>query len=224
MSGQHEPSDAVASGYFVDSDHPAIRRFASSVVEGADDPHERVRRLFAEVRDRLRYNPYGVTPDRDHYKASSILSGGPTWCVPKAVLLTASLRAVGIPALLGFSDVRNHLSSEQLLSVMGTDLFVYHGWTAVHVNGHWHKGSPAFNTELCERFGVPPLDFDGTQDALLHAADGAGRRHMEYVRERGTYLDLPYDDIMRTLHETYGPGLTQSGTSGPVRQDPAFEP
>jgi hypothetical protein len=47
---------------------------------------------------------------------------------------------------------------------------------------------------------------------------------MEYVRERGTYLDLPYDDIMRTLHETYGSGLAKGGTAGPVRQDPAFEP
>ena len=29
----------------------------------------------------------------------------------------------------------------------------------------------------------------------VHAADGEGRRHMEYVRERGTYRDLPFDSF-----------------------------
>src|SRR3546814_17655851 len=95
--------------------------------------------------------------------------------------------AAGIPAVLGFSDVRNHLNSAALLELMGTDLFVFHGWSAVYVDGKWRKGSPAFNSELCRRFGVPPLEFDGSRDALLHAAAGAGRRHMEYVRGRGRF-------------------------------------
>jgi transglutaminase-like putative cysteine protease len=219
-----DPFDALAPGWFVDSDHPDVRGFAESVVEGAVDERDRVRLLFAEVRDRLRYDPYSVTTNRSQYRASAILSGGPAWCVPKAVLLTAALRAVGIPAALGFSDVRNHLSSEQLVALMGTDLFIYHGWTAVWVNGRWSKGSPAFNSTLCRRFGVPALDFDGTNDALLHATDGSGRRHMEYVSERGTFLDLPFDDIMRALHDTYGPGLTQGQAREPAPVDPVFDP
>jgi hypothetical protein len=98
---------------------------------------------------------------------------------------------------------------------------VFHGWSAAYVDGRWRKGSPAFNSELCRRFGVPPLEFDGSQDALLHAADGAGRRHMEYVRERGMFVDLPFDELMATLLDTYGPAMVRgSGSSRP--EDPAF--
>ncbi|MGA8847157.1 MAG: transglutaminase family protein [Nocardioides sp.] len=210
MADHATPREALAPGQFVDSDHPAIRDFASTVTFGARDPREQIQLLFTEVRDRLRYDPYSVTSDRDDYRASAILDGGPTWCVPKAILLTASLRAIGVPAVLGFSDVRNHLNSKALLALMGTDLFVYHGWCGVYVDGQWRKASPAFNSELCQRFGVPPLEFDGTQDALLHANDGAGQRHMEYVRERGMCLDLPFEQMMNTLLDTYGPTMMTS--------------
>ena len=42
---------------------------------------------------------------------SATLARGYGFCVNKAVLLAALARAVGIPARLGFADVRNHLSS-----------------------------------------------------------------------------------------------------------------
>lgn len=35
---------------------------------------------------------------------------------------------------------------------------------------------PTFHAELCARFGVPPIDFDGEHDALLHAFDRRGRQ------------------------------------------------
>ena len=76
---------------------------------------------------------------------------------------------------------------------MGTDLFVFHGYVAMEVDGAVHKASPAFNRELCARFGVPPLEFDGTADALMHAYDGSGHRYMEYVKDRGLHLDLPLE-------------------------------
>lgn len=221
MRGELDPREALDPSRFVDSNHPEVRDFTESVVRGVRDPRERIALLFAAVRDRLRYDPYSVTAEPLHYHASAILDGGPTWCVPKAVLLTASLRAAGIPAVLGFSDVRNHLNSAALLELMGTDLFVFHGWSAVYVDGQWRKGSPAFNSELCRRFGVPPLEFDGSRDALLHAADGAGRRHMEYVRERGMFADLPFDELMATLLDTYGPAMVR-GSDTPRPQDPRF--
>ncbi|KRE98953.1 transglutaminase [Nocardioides sp. Soil777] len=221
MRGELDPREALDPSRFVDSNHPDVRDFTESVVRGVRDPRERIALLFAVVRDRLRYDPYSVTAEPRDYHASAILDGGPTWCVPKAVLLTASLRAAGIPAVLGFSDVRNHLNSASLLELMGTDLFVFHGWSAVYVDQLWRKGSPAFNSELCRRFGVPPLEFDGSRDALLHAADGAGRRHMEYVRERGMFVDLPFDELMATLLHTYGSAMVR-GSDTPRPQDPRF--
>lgn len=189
---------------FVDSGHPRVVEFARSAARGAGSATERAALLFTAVRDGIRYDPYSIQADRDAYLASSVAGMTASWCVPKAVLLTAAARAQGIPARLRFADVRNHLSSPKLLRQMGTDLFVYHGYTELHLNGRWWKASPTFNRELCARFGVPPLEFDGTADALLHAHDGAGRRHMEYVRDHGWYRDLPFEDIMAALRNAYG--------------------
>ena len=187
-----------------DFDEPAVREWAEGVTKGADDDVAKARALFADVRDRIRYSPYPPAFGPEAFTASAVLASESNWCVPKAILLTAGARAAGIPARLGFADVRNHLSSEKLLAAMGTDLFVYHGYVALYVGGDWRKASPAFNAELCERFGVPPLDFDGTSDALLHAYDGEGRRHMEYVNDRGTWTDLPLEDLTAAFREHYG--------------------
>lgn len=65
---------------------------------------------------------------------------------------------------------------------MGTDVFVYHGYSHVYIDGRWLKATPAFNSELCARFGVAPIDFTGDSDALLHAHSADGSTHMEYVR------------------------------------------
>ena len=75
----------------------------------------------------------------------------------------------------------------------GADLFIWHGYTEVLLDDHWVKVTPAFNVELCERFGVLPLDFDGEHDALFHPFTADGRAHMEYVGYRGTFDELPFE-------------------------------
>ena len=173
------------------------------VAGDARDEHETVARLFAAVRDGIRYDPYAVSGDPDDYRASNVLLSDSGYCVQKSVALTAAARAAGIPSRLGFADVKNHLQSEKLRERMGTDLFVWHGYSTFFVGGRWTKASCAFNRELCERFGVPPLDFDGTNDALLHPFSGDGSRYMEYVRDRGTYADLPLQELLTGIRETY---------------------
>ena len=106
-----------------------------------------------------------------------------SWCVPKSILLTASARHLAIPARLGFANVRNHLQSEKLKEKMGTDLFIFHGYSEFFLHGRWIKASPAFNIEMCECFNTKPLEFDGEHDALFHEHDNAGNRHMEYVNQ-----------------------------------------
>jgi transglutaminase-like putative cysteine protease len=192
---------------FIDSDNPAVRGFAQRAVDGAGSGRERIRSLFAAVRDQIRYDPYTATDDRDDYVASNVIAHGSAYCIPKAVLLAAGARSLGIPARLGFADVRNHLQSERLRELMGgSDVFVYHGYTELNVDGIWRKATPAFNASLCARFGVPPLEFDGSTDAVLHPYTGDGSRHMEYVRDRGTYTDLPLDTIVDEFNGMY-PGL-----------------
>ena len=204
----YDPSVSTAEDLsptpFIDSDSAVVREFVAEVTEGAADEHEVVARLFAAIRDRIRYDPYAVSGDPDDYRASNVLRSTSGYCVQKSVALTAAARAAGIPSRLGFADVKNHLSTERLRAAMGTDLFIWHGYSTFFVGGRWTKASCAFNAELCERFGVEPLDFDGTNDALLHAYSGDGSRYMEYVNDRGTYTDLPLERMLEDFREIYG--------------------
>jgi transglutaminase-like putative cysteine protease len=195
--GQPTPEDLTPTA-FIDRDSDVVKSFVEQVAGDASDEHEVVARLFAAVRDGIRYDPYNVSGDPEDYRASNVLRSDSGYCVQKSVALT------GIPSRLGFADVKNHLQSDRLKAAMGTDLFIWHGYSTFFVGGRWTKASCAFNAELCERFGVAPLDFDGTQDALLHPYSGDGSQYMEYVNERGTYTDLPLEEMLTDLKETYG--------------------
>ncbi|ULE32157.1 transglutaminase-like domain-containing protein [Mycobacterium sp. IDR2000157661] len=190
---------------FLDFEHGAVQRFTAPAIGESIDPVERARRIFTAVRDSIWYDPYAVSDDPRDYRASAVAATSRAYCIPKAVLLTASCRAAGIPARLGFADVRNHLQSASLRQRMGgSDVFVYHGYCSMLLHGRWVKATPAFNRELCARFGVAPIEFDGEHDALLHAFTGDGARHMEYLHDRGEFDDLPFDDIIDALRAHYG--------------------
>jgi hypothetical protein len=104
---------------------------------------------------------------------------------------------------VGFADVKNHLTTPRLAETMGSDLFVYHGYTELSIDGKWVKATPAFNLALCTRFRVKPLEFDGTADSIFHAFDEDERRHMEYLRDRGVYADVPVDEIQQAFRDAY---------------------
>lgn len=186
---------ALAASSMVDSDHPAVQAFAKQHAKGSNDT-ERAVALYLAVRDGFRYDPYQVDLSPEHMSASSVLAKGYGWCVPKAVLLAAVCRAAGIPARIGFADVCNHLSTERMRQMLKSDLFVWHGYTDIWLEGRWVKATPAFNIELCERFGLHPLDFNGREDSIYHEFDKSGNRHMEYVTQRGTFDDVPLDRIV----------------------------
>jgi transglutaminase-like putative cysteine protease len=165
----------------------------------------------------VRYNPFQNFMADTTYRASACLEHNLGWCVSKAALLAATARAAGIAARVGFADVKNHLTTPELTAKMGTDLFVYHGYTELELDGKWVKATPAFNLSLCKRFRVKPLEFDGRADSIFHPFDEDDRRHMEYVRWRGEYADVPADDIKRVFRETY-PELFNLGPAAARRQ------
>lgn len=207
----------LAPGPCVDSGHPAVIAFARQHAGEGDDLTRAVR-LYYVVRDEFRYDPYGVELTTEGMKASAVLARGDGFCVTKAALLAAACRAIGIPARLGFADVRNHLATERMRREMGTDLFVYHGFTEILLNGQWVKATPAFNLSLCEKFDVLPLEFDGVHDSVFHPFDASGQQHMEYVRERGSYADIPLDDIVQSFAEVY-PRMFGPDRTGPLDGD-----
>jgi transglutaminase-like putative cysteine protease len=206
----------------LDSDHPEVVSFARKHADGNADSRAVAVNLYYAVRDGFRYDPYDAGAEVETLRASSVLAAGRGWCVSKAVLLSAACRAVGIPARLGFADVRNHLSTERLRQTMKTDVFYYHGYSSIHLEGRWLKATPAFNVELCEKFRLLPLEFDGTEDSIYHAFDADGRKHMEYVRDRGEFADVPLEDLQRTLREKYpsmGLGLEDANFESDVAEE-----
>ncbi|RJQ62403.1 MAG: transglutaminase domain-containing protein [Desulfobacteraceae bacterium] len=188
----------------IDSDHPRVVDYAGEAARGGGDPVKVAVKLYDAVRDDIRYDPYSPFHLPEHYKASTILEKGRGYCVAKASLLCALGRACGIPARIGFATVRNHLATRQLIEYLGSDLFVYHGFTEFYLNGRWIKATPAFNRELCRRHHVPPLAFDGKEDSVFQPFNLQKERFMEYVDDHGTYADVPVDTIVSAWEKEYG--------------------
>jgi hypothetical protein len=200
---------------YVDSDADNVVAFARRVTDGVADPVARAVALYYAVRDEITYTAYCNFKSDETYRASGCLARGAGFCVGKAALLAAAARAADIPARVGFADVRNHLTSARLRRLMTTDVFYYHGYAELYLDGVWVKATAVFDKTLCERVGIRPLEFDGRHDALFHAFDASGRRHMEYVRDRGARADVPVVEIIEAFARYY-PGLIAMGAAGPV--------
>ncbi|HKW61684.1 MAG TPA: transglutaminase-like domain-containing protein [Candidatus Acidoferrum sp.] len=193
---------------FIDSGDPDVREFAKKTGASAGDDVSRAVKLYYAVRDEILYDPYYGGAEPRYFRASDCLRAKRGFCIPKAALLAAAARSIALPARVGYADVRNHLSTKKLLELMGGDLFIWHSFTELYLEGRWVKATPAFNLSLCQRFGVHPLEFDGQHDSLFHEFDRGGRRHMEYVRERGNYPDVPYELIIADFKKTYPRWMT----------------
>lgn len=207
------PSSAtLTTTDFLDFEHPAVQDFVARTAGDADDDLEITLRLYYAVRDQIRYDPYSVDTHPHSYRASATLTSGRGWCVPKAILLAACCRAKGIPARLGYADVKNHLTSKRLRESMKTDVFAWHGYTSIFLGGKWVKATPAFNIELCEKANIHPLEFNGREDSIYHEFDRAGQKHMEYLRYRGEFDDLPLARMLEDFKRLYGTGVTEMET------------
>lgn len=221
MTIPHGMQDYLSPSFCIDSDHPTIVALTRKLADPAAANRENAITLYYWVRDEIRYNPYSVSGEIHDYRASATLEARQGWCVPKAILLAALCRAAGVPARLGFADVRNHLSTARMREMMQTDVFYYHGYTAVYLGEQWVKATPAFNLQLCDRFGLKPLEFNGFEDSIYHEYDQAGNRHMEYLNDRGQHLDLPYDEMMSVFREHYPQMLQLVTAKGAEDRDAA---
>jgi transglutaminase-like putative cysteine protease len=209
------PEKYLAAGEFIDSADPDVQAFAQKITASTSGSLARAVKLYYAVRDEILYDPYLVGEARSYFRASECLRAERGFCIPKAALLAAAARSVGIPARVGYADVRNHLSTKKLRELAGGDLFIWHSFTELYLDGRWVKATPAFNLSLCQRFGVNPLEFDGRQDSLFHEYDRGGRRHMEYVRRRGDYADVPYEQIIADFRSFYPRWMAPRTTDGP---------
>ena len=209
----------LSPGRFIDSDAQPVADFARDAAAGASDEVERALRVFRAVRDGIRYDPYVNFADPANYRASAVLGMERGFCVGKAALLAASWRAIGIPARVGYADVRNHMTSPRLYALIKTDVFLWHSYAEIHLAGRWLKATPAFDLALCERVGVAPLDFDAQSDSLFHPFDRAGRRHMEYLKDRGWFADVPFETMQADFRAFYPSLMKEPGLDGDFRAE-----
>ena len=164
---------------------------------------EKAKELFYFARDRIKYNPYLAFCPLEDYRASETLQRAEGFCIQKAVVLTALARAIGIPARLGFADIKNHLASKEFIDWLGTNISFHHGYSELYLNKKWVKATPAFNIEMCKKFDIEPVEFDGVRDAVFHERNKNGELHIEYIKYHGTFADLPFEEISQVFTEKY---------------------
>jgi len=190
--------------FYIDSNSKEVIDIANKLTKNIDNVREQAIKIFYWTRDEILYNPYDTfTFEREDYKASHIIKQMKGWCVQKACVLAALARALQIPSRLHFADIRNHQVPEKLKKAMKTNLFVYHGYTELFINGSWLKATPAFNISLCEKFNLKTVEFDGVNDGMLPEKTLDGQKYIVYIKDRGITSDFPFDILFETIRKHY---------------------
>ena len=216
---KHAEAAFLDAGTFIDSDHPSILAYARELAAGCHGERARAIALYGAVRDGIKYDIYLDYSSPATFRASNVLAAGRGFCVGKAAVLAACCRAVGIPARVGYADVRNHVTSPRLHALTQTDVFYWHSYADIRIDEAWVKATPAFDRELCGRIGIPPLEFDGRSDSLFQPCDADGRRRMEYLNHRGTFADVPFATILAAFKVHYPALIDAKRLAGNFREE-----
>lgn len=183
--------------------HPDVIHFVKEHITPNMPPHEKIRRLFSAVRDTIWYTPYSMDLTKKGISAAETLERKEGFCVPKAVLLAASLRSQGFPTALGFARVRNHQATQKYLSFFQTDVFPFHGFVYVFVEARWITLTPAFNKEWYERYQIPIPDYQPFQNIRLPEKDLKGNPFFQYLKDFGAHPDLPHKLMLQEFANTF---------------------
>ncbi|MFX0116822.1 MAG: transglutaminase family protein, partial [Candidatus Hodarchaeota archaeon] len=146
----------------INCDSSIIQEKVNELIQDSMSEEEKARTLFNFVRDEIKYRIIMGLPTREDFIATNALKSGASFCIPKAILLTALLRAADIPARLRFADIRNLLLPSSVRDAISTDIMLYHGYVELFLDGKWIKVNPAFDKALCERHDFIPVDFFGS--------------------------------------------------------------
>jgi len=188
----------------IEAEHEKIIETATKVTRGCVSDEEKAVALFYFVRDSIRYNMYMTSVFIEDFRASRILEWGKGYCVQKAVLLAALGRAEGIPSRLVFAKIKNHKVPDHVVKMFNNNLFPRHGYNQFFLNGKWINAAATFDKALCEKNGLPTVEFDGKTDAILPEKDLKGAPYIEYVEKFPPREDLPFDWIKERISKIVG--------------------
>jgi hypothetical protein len=194
----------LTSTYFFDYENEHIQNLIKEFRPHSFSQKEKAIQVYLKIRDGWRYNAYQINFNKEAFRASEIAQRSQGHCIDKAILLTACLRGLEIPARVHFAKVKNHIAVEILMEKLGTNELTPHGMVDILLEEKWIKSSPAFNASLCEKCNVAPLDFDGENDSVFQEYNREGNEFMEYLEDYGHFEDLPLDFILQNMQEHYG--------------------
>lgn len=194
---------------FLDFDKTRVKKKALEITKNSVSKKEMAIALFYWVRDKIKYNMYAFYMIKSNFKASTTLRRRNGFCVSKAILLSALARAVGIPSRLHLADIINHKAPKKSTAHMKTNVFYFHGYSELLLNEKWVKATPVFDKYTSEKAGYPLVEFDGENDALLAPNDENGNVFVEYVNDRGIFLDFPYEEVEKEFNEKYSEAIEE---------------
>jgi hypothetical protein len=165
-------------------------------------------KVYLKIRDGYLYDPYHLDISPDALVASKIVSKKRAWCVEKALLMVACSRALGIPSILGFAIVTNHLGVDKLEKYLKRKEIVFHGYVSLFLERKWVNCTPAFDARVCRLSGVKALEWDGKSDSMFQEFEG-DKQFMEYKKYYGFYSDIPFK-LMHSEMQSYYPHLFEN--------------
>ena len=187
----------LVSDSFFNYEHPLINEISAGIT--GNSAREKAVQIYYVARDRFPYDPFIFIEGVSSLGSDYCVDHGKGYCISKAAFQVALSRSIGIPARIGFADVKNHLSTSKLDELLQNDIFSMHGYVEQWIENHWVKSTPAFNQSLCTRFGLQPLEFDGITDSIFHPFTQDGSKHMEYLADHGTFAEMPVDLIRENV-------------------------
>lgn len=195
---------------FFDFHKSKVKNKAFDITDGLKNDEEKAKALFYWVRDQIKYRQGSFYLTKSTFKASTNLRRGYGFCVSKAVLLSTLARAVKIPARIHLCDIINHKIPQKVIDYMGTEIFYIHGYSELFLGGKWLKLTPAFDKQTSIKGNYVLVEFDGVHDALFPSHDDEGNPFVEYLEDRGSFSDVPFEEIKRVIIDKYKPMLEKA--------------
>lgn len=141
----------LAVSAILDADHPAVAAKAAALAEAGASDVVVAEAAFLFVRDAIRHS-LDFRQNPVTCAASEVLGHGTGYCYAKAHLLTALLRARGIPAGLCYQRLR-------LDPDVAPTRFCLHGLAAVHLRDYgWYRLDPRGNKPGVDARFTPPVE------------------------------------------------------------------
>jgi transglutaminase-like putative cysteine protease len=195
------PADYLAGDEVIDLSNPSIKGLANSLRANHRDDTSFARAAFEYARDQVRHS-WDVQDPRVTLSASQTLREGVGLCFAKAHLLTALLRAEGIPTGLCYQRLTDNGST-----------FTLHGLVAIHLQGSWHRQDPRGN-----RPGVDAQFSLTTEQLAWPVATELGEHDYPQL------LVSAHPNVVRALREaTDALALCRGGLPSQLEPEPAAQ-